>query len=145
MIVTLVALYFIGGLIPHRIATRLIALGERIIEAVPLAGSIYSAIKQTVEAVKSGASDERFSSVTFVEYPRPDAWALGFVTKKTKIRGEPAVCIFVPTTPNPTSGMLIVVPEKDTVPSSMSVEEAIKFIISGGVATSEGDELSKLT
>ena len=106
---------------------------------MPVVRSIYSATKQILETVISTQSDA-FREVVLVEYPRKKLWVIGFVTGNTK--GEVAgripssmVNVFVPTTPNPTSGFLLFCPREDVIFLKMTVEEAVKLVVSGGIVT----------
>jgi uncharacterized membrane protein len=133
LILVPILLYLIGWLVQNRISKRLIEIGENIVNRLPIAGAIYSAVKQTLDVFNVTSAEQKFSRVVFVEYPREGVWTLGFVTRELEFRGERNVALFMPTTPNPTSGVLIVVPEKDTLSTSMTMEEAAKFVISGGI------------
>ena len=106
---------------------------------MPVVRSIYGATKQILETVISTQSDA-FREVVLVEYPRRKLWVIGFVTGNTK--GEVAgripssmVNVFVPTTPNPTSGFLLFCPREDVIFLKMTVEEAVKLVVSGGIVT----------
>ncbi|MDA0672288.1 MAG: DUF502 domain-containing protein [Cyanobacteria bacterium] len=133
------------GLMARNIAGRwLLDLGERIVQSIPLAGSIYKTIQQLLQTVFQD-SKNRFRRVILVEYPRRGLWAVAFVTGS--FAGSPAVAanpvtnpaatqmlnVFIPTTPNPTSGWYAVVPETDVVNLSISIEEAFKVLLSGGI------------
>jgi uncharacterized membrane protein len=117
----------------------IIRLGEGLLNRMPVVRSIYGATKQILETVISTQSDA-FREVVLVEYPRKELWVIGFVTGNTK--GEVAnripktmVNVFVPTTPNPTSGFLLFCPRKDVIFLKMTVEEAVKLVVSGGIVT----------
>lgn len=135
--VALVLLILLTGVVARNIVgRRLIAAGEEFVARVPLFNRIYSTLQQIVKAF---VSDKRevFSKVVLIEYPRKGVYCLGFVTQDT--RGpvqdalEPDVySIFLPTTPNPTSGFLLFVPKDEVIEVQMSVEEALKAVISGG-------------
>jgi uncharacterized membrane protein len=106
---------------------------------MPVVRSIYGAIKQIMETVMSANSDS-FREVVLVEYPRKGIWVIGFVTGETKgevqnLTKDKVINIFVPTTPNPTSGFLLFIPQKDLVYMDMKVEDAVKMVISGGIVT----------
>ena len=114
-----------------------IRLGEWFVAKMPLVSSVYSLLKQIFETVFSSKT-QAFKKVVMLEYPRKGIWILGLVS--ADLSGEVAdklpeemVNVFIPTTPNPTSGFLIFVPKKDVIEMDMSVEEAIKFIVSGGL------------
>ena len=106
---------------------------------MPVIRSIHSAVKQILETVFAQQSNA-FREAVLVEYPRRGIWAIAFITGRTEgevqsVTEEECTNIFLPTTPNPTSGFLLFVPNKDLIPLSMSVEEAIKMVISGGIVT----------
>lgn len=106
---------------------------------MPVLRSIYGAVKQIVEAVLAQKS-QAFRQAVLVEYPRKGIWAIGFVTGVTqgepqRLTEEETLNVFLPTTPNPTSGFLLFVPRSDVRPLSMSVEDALKLVISGGLVT----------
>jgi uncharacterized membrane protein len=133
LILVPILLYLVGWLVQNRISKRLIEIGENIVNRLPIVGAIYSAVKQTLDVFNVTSAEQKFSRVVFVEYPREGVWTLGFVTRELEFRGERSLALFMPTTPNPTSGVLIVAPEKDTLSTSMTMEEAAKFVISGGI------------
>ena len=113
--------------------------GERVLDKMPVVRSIYGAIKQIMETVMSTNSDS-FREVVLVEYPRKKIWVIGFVTGETKgevqnLNDETLINVFIPTTPNPTSGFLLFVPKKDLIYMKMKVEDAVKMVISGGIVT----------
>lgn len=125
------------GLMARNIAGRwLLDFGERLLQAIPLAGSVYKTLKQLLETLLK--SNDKFRRVILVEYPRRGIWALGFVTNTVSAEIEShlqgtMISIFVPTTPNPTTGWYAIVPENEVITLSMSVEDAFKVIISGGI------------
>ena len=128
---------FVGILATGLFGRTLIRLWENILNRMPVVRSVYSAIKQILETVMATQSDA-FRQAVLVEYPRKDIWAIGFVTGSTK--GEVSdnvnkkmVNVFMPTTPNPTSGFLLFFPEKDLIFLEMSVEDALKLVVSGGM------------
>ncbi len=129
------------GLMARNIAGRwLLDFGERTLKAIPLAGSVYTTLKQLLSTVLGSGS--RFSRVVLVEYPRRSMWTIGFVTGgvAAALNPDPAqtlISVFIPTTPNPTSGWYAIVPEKDVIQTSMSVENAFKILISGGIVDPE--------
>ncbi len=105
------------------------------LEKIPFFGAIYSSLNQLFSAV-SPSGGKQFSRVVFLEYPRKDCWAVGFVTGQARFKGLPPGCIsvFVPTVPNPTAGFHLMVRESDVIESGLKVEEAFKLILSLGVA-----------
>lgn len=137
LLIMVVFLTFVGFLTANIFGRTLIRLGERLVNRMPIVRSVYNALKQILETVLQSSS-QSFRQVVMVEYPRRDIWALAFVTADTQGEverklGEELLNIFVPTTPNPTSGFLLVVPKRDVIMLDMSVEDAAKFIISAGV------------
>ncbi|MGF1498811.1 MAG: DUF502 domain-containing protein [Elainellaceae cyanobacterium] len=135
-----VPLFFILliGLMARNIAGRwLLDLGERLLQAIPLAGSVYKTLKQILETLLRD-SNNKFRRVVLIEYPRRDIWALAFVTGTINTDFHPDVhskmlSVIIPTTPNPTSGWYAIVPEKDVINLSISIEDAFKVLISGGI------------
>ncbi|UBF27875.1 DUF502 domain-containing protein [Kovacikia minuta CCNUW1] len=127
------------GLMARNIAGRwLLDFGERILQAIPLAGAIYKTLKQLLETLLKD-SGSKFRRVVLVEYPRQGVWSLGFVTG---VSGESQahfsnsmLGVFIPTTPNPTTGWYAVVPEDAVINLSMSIEDAFKVVVSGGIVS----------
>jgi len=128
------------GLMARNIAGRwLLDFGERILQAIPLAGSVYKTLKQLLETLLKD-SNGKFRRVILVEYPRQGIWALAFVTgtMSSEIQSQmtrPMLSVFIPTTPNPTTGWYAIVPEDEVVNLSMSIEDAFKVVISGGIVS----------
>jgi uncharacterized membrane protein len=134
LIFVIVFLLFVGMFTTNFLGRYFVRLGEAILDRLPVVRSLYGATKQIFETVFANQS-EAFREVVMVEYPRKDMWVIGFLTGKTK--GEvqdktkaDTVNIFVPTTPNPTSGFLLFVPNKDVIRLDMTVEEGIKLVVS---------------
>ena len=114
---------------------RLVGLGERFMNSIPGVRSVYGAVKQILETVTASNTDA-FREVVLIEYPRKDIWALAFVTGTTKgqvqrLTDDELVNVFVPTTPNPTSGFLLFFPRRDLITLDMTVEQGLKMVISG--------------
>jgi uncharacterized membrane protein len=128
----------IGWLAKGLIGRSLIRWGESIVDRMPIVRSVYNGLKQIAETVFS-QSDTKFDRACVVEYPRKGMWGIGFVSTRArgelldKIPAEEPLTVFVPTTPNPTSGFLLYVPRKDVILLDMSVEDAAKLIISAGL------------
>ncbi|MGB0748109.1 MAG: DUF502 domain-containing protein [Magnetospiraceae bacterium] len=134
-----IVLTLVGMLTAGFIGRVLFKAGESVIAEMPVVRSVYGAVKQILETVLAQQS-AAFREAVLVEYPRRGLWAIAFITGRTKgevqnLTEEEVINIFLPTTPNPTSGFLLFVPAKDLVPLSMTVEEAIKMVISGGIVT----------
>jgi uncharacterized membrane protein len=140
LVLLLLLLLFIGMLTTGYIGKFFVRLGERIIRKMPVISSIYSLLKQIFETFLSQKS-RSFNEVVLVEYPRKGLWSIAFVSNSETggeidaKSGQKTLSIFVPTTPNPTSGFLIFVPENDVVKLDMSVEDGIKYVISCGIVT----------
>ena len=138
--ITVIVIVLTGALTFNLLGRRLISFWENIISKVPLINSIYTGVKQLVEAM-SFTKKNSFARVVLVEYPKKDIYSLGFTTKESysKIREaaheKEMLTIIIPTTPNPTSGLLIMVPAENAKPLDITVEEAFKLIISGGIVT----------
>lgn len=139
LIVLIVALMLVGALTAGFFGRLWMRISERVLNQMPVIRNVYSAVKQILETVLAQQSNA-FREAVLIEYPRRGIWAIGFLTGKTKgevqnLTEEECINVFLPTTPNPTSGFLLFVPKKDLVPLSMSVEDAIKMVISGGIVT----------
>ncbi|MCL4679408.1 MAG: DUF502 domain-containing protein [Alphaproteobacteria bacterium] len=136
----LVALTFficVGWLATNFLGRIVILISEKILARMPIIRSIYGATKQIMETVMTSQSNA-FRDVVMFEYPRKGIWSLGFVTGTSEgevqdLTEQETINIFVPTTPNPTSGFLLFVPKKDLIFLEMSVEEGIKLVVSGGM------------
>ncbi len=130
--------FLLGLVVANVIGKKIIALGEKILSKVPLVWNIYYASKQLMESTVSMSSRESLQQVVLIEYPRLGMYAIGFVTSDARgeihdITQKEVLNVFVPTTPNPTSGMLVMVPREQITPLSMSIEDGIKLIVSGGM------------
>lgn len=137
LIIVLIVLTTIGAVTAGIFGRLTRQLMESILNRLPIIRSIYSAIKQIIETVLANQS-AAFRDCVLVEFPRPGAWTLGFVTGTTPPEvstaiGGDALTIFVPTTPNPTSGYLLFVPRSDVKYLNMTVEDGIKLVVSGGI------------
>jgi uncharacterized membrane protein len=137
LVVTVVGLTLIGALTAGYVGRLLLRIGERIVARMPVVRGIYGAVKQIFETLLAKQSNT-FREVVLTEWPRQGMWTMAFVTVQPEgeIRdtvGSDAVAIYVPTTPNPTSGYLMFVRRRDLVTLPLTVEEGIKFIISGGI------------
>jgi uncharacterized membrane protein len=143
--VVLVALIFIIGILATNFVGRsLIKVSEDIIEKIPLAKTIYNSVKGVINPLLS-TTERIFSRCVLVEYPRKGVYSLGFVTSENRGEvqsktSEKVINVFVATTPNPTSGYLLFVPEEQTIPLNMSVEDGMKLIISGGFVVPKTEE-----
>ena len=139
LLVVFIGLTLIGFLAAGLLGRFVVRVGENLLNRMPIIRSIYGALKQIFETVLRSSS-RSFREVALIEYPRRGIWAIGFITTKTtgEVRSqikEEVVNVFLPTTPNPTSGFLLFVPRKDLIILDMGVEEAIKMIVSAGIVT----------
>lgn len=138
-LVTTILIIILAGFITRNfIGARLYRAGDRILERMPIIRPIYSAAKQFLEAVAKPTRSS-FKSVVLIEYPRPGIWAMAFLSNRmeAELNGETRrmVSVFVPSTPTPISGMVVLVPEEDVSILEMTVEDGVKFLVSGGVAS----------
>lgn len=139
VVVAVLALILIGAATAGFLGRLLNSALDAVVTRMPVLRTIYGAIKQIIETVLANRS-AAFREAVLIEYPRRGIWTIGLVTGTIEgdIReqaGGDVVNVFVPTTPNPTSGFLLFIPRSDVVPLSMSVEDALKLIISGGIVT----------
>tara|TARA_B100000787_G_scaffold157167_1_gene133770 strand:+ start:1014 stop:1625 length:612 start_codon:yes stop_codon:yes gene_type:complete len=138
IILTIIFITIIGGLSLSFLGKKFLQIIDDLFKRIPILRTIYSAIGQMTDSFRNQESNKK--SVVLVEYPRKGSWAVGFATKentgeiksKTNIN---LVNVFVPTTPNPTSGFLLMIPKEDLIYLDMSFEEASKFIVSAGTST----------
>lgn len=138
-IVIILLILITGLLASNLIGRRMIALGEALMNRVPLVRRIYSAIKEVAEVILTDKSTS-FQRVVMIRYPHRDAYALAFVTREDAAYfdervGTQLVSVFIPTTPNPTSGFFLMLPRHDVIDIDVSVENAMKMVISGGAYT----------
>lgn len=138
-IATILLILFTGLVTRNFIGRKFVSLGEIAVEKIPIARTIYSGAKQILETVTK-SQFETFNKVVMIEYPRRGLFSIGFITCESRgeiqeLTEECVINVFIPTTPNPTSGMLIFVPKKDIRPLSMTIEEGIKLVVSGGIVT----------
>jgi uncharacterized membrane protein len=145
IVMTILAIFLVGLFVKNIIGQKLVQLGERILEKIPVVSSIYSSSKQFIQAVSLTGQEDGFRKVILVEYPRKGLWVVGFVTCENTgetqvLTDEDVVNVFIPTTPNPTSGFLLLVPKKDIIPLSMTVEEGLKLVVSGGIVPPPADK-----
>jgi uncharacterized membrane protein len=139
LVIALIFLVLIGAIARSVLGQMLVQMGESMLSRIPIMRGLYGAFKQIFHTMLTNTS-EAFRKVVLVEFPRRDAWTLGFVTGTTMGEAEeklkhPTVNVFVPTTPNPTSGFLLIVPQSDLLPLDMTVEQGIKMVVSGGIIT----------
>ena len=138
ILISIIVITIVGGLSLSFLGKRILKLIDNLFKRIPLLRTIYSAILQMTESFSNKDNDKK--SVVLIEYPRKGVWAVGFATKENT--GEMAlktnkrlINIFVPTTPNPTSGFLLMFPIEDVIYLNMTFEEASKFIVSAGTSS----------
>jgi uncharacterized membrane protein len=141
LFIVLLGLVLIGAFTANLLGRSFLRISERVLERMPIIRGIHATFKQVFETVLSHQSDA-FRQVVLVEYPRRGIWAIGFLTGETlgevqNLTKEKVLNIFLPTTPNPTSGFLLFLPEDDVVVLDMTVEDGIKMVMSGGIVTPE--------
>ena len=138
ILISVIIITIVGGLSLSFLGKKVLRLIDDLFKRIPFLRTIYSAILQMTETFSNSKNDKK--SVVLIEYPRKGVWAVGFATKENK--GEMAqktnqklISVFVPTTPNPTSGFLLMFPINEVIYLDMSFEEASKFIVSAGTST----------
>lgn len=144
LIVALILITLVGFLTANFVGKKIVSSGEYLLGRMPLVRNVYSALKQIMETVLSQRADT-FRKVAIIEYPRKGLWSLVFIA--TEAEGEvqhsidddagQLIAVFLPTTPNPTSGYLLYVPKRDVIELTMTIEEGAKLIISAGLVTPE--------
>jgi uncharacterized membrane protein len=149
LVLAVILITFIGWLARYYVGQRMIEWADHVILRIPFLNKIYAATKQINEAFSSG-SKNAFKTVVLVEFPRAGSYSVGFITSEgsgeiAARMNEKLVCVFIPTTPNPTSGFLILVPEDKVTKLEMSVADGIKYIISlGAISPDHGTAAKKL-
>jgi uncharacterized membrane protein len=136
IVVALVVLIVTGLLVTNLIGRRLVRYWDGIIRRIPLVRSIHGGVKSFAESVFSQSNS--FRKVVMIEYPRAGVWSIGFITSENVAElaaktGVQHACVYIPTTPNPTSGFIVMVPATQVVELEMSVDSAMKMIITCGV------------
>jgi uncharacterized membrane protein len=142
VIFTFFVILLFGVVARHLFGREIVRLWERLLSRVPVARNIYAAIKQLFDAIFVSGSHSKFRRVVLVEYPRKGVYALAFTTGPARGPAGSAtapdlVNLFLPTTPNPTSGFYLLVPEEDLTPLDMTVEQAFKLVMSAGLVAPE--------
>ena len=139
--VPLLSILLIGLMARNIVGRWLLDFGEQVLQAIPFAGSVYKTLQQILETLLRD-SKTRFRRVVMLEYPRRGVWTLGFVTGTLSSQlqshlPQKMISVFIPTTPNPTSGWYAIVPEDETIDLAISIEDAFKVLISGGIVSPE--------
>ncbi len=141
LVIVFILLTVIGAMAAGAVGRMWVSVTEQMLARMPVIRSVYGATKQIFETVLKQQSNA-FRQVVLFEYPRRGSWALGFITGQTlgevqELTEDEVVNVFLPTTPNPTSGYLLFIPKRELVILSMTVEEGIKMVVSGGIVTPE--------
>ncbi len=139
LMIAVVAIYIVGAFLGSLIGRKLVSRGEGVLKKVPLIGQVYPSVKQVTDFLV-GSDDKpiRFSRVVAVEYPRKGLWSIGLVTGDTmrtiaENTGGDCITVFVPSSPTPFTGYVVTVPRSDTIVLPVTIEEALRFTVSGGV------------
>ena len=139
VVLTLLVVFLTGLAAANIIGQRLVRMGEALLAHIPVVKTVYTGVKQVSDTLFS-SSGQAFRKAVLVRFPHTDSWTVAFVTgmavgEVAQRLGEERISIYVPTTPNPTSGYLLIVPRADVIELDMSVDEALKYVISMGVAS----------
>jgi uncharacterized membrane protein len=140
-ILTLLIIFLTGVATRNFVGRQVVMLWEAVLKRIPVVSSIYSSVKQVSDTLFS-SSGNAFRKAVLVQYPRHGSWTIAFVTGvpggdvRNHLQGD-FVSIYVPTTPNPTSGFFLMVPRAETIELNMNVDEALKYIVSMGVVAPE--------
>ena len=137
ILLTIIFITIVGGLSLSFLGKKILQIVDNLFKRIPILRTIYSAIVQLTDSFRNQEGSKK--SVVLVEYPRKGSWAVGFATKENKGElkdktNKELINVFVPTTPNPTSGFLLMFPKEDVIYLEMSFEEASKFIVSAGTS-----------
>ena len=146
LVITLLIVLAVGWFTTNFFGKRLINLGESLVEKIPFVRKIYKGSKQVVQSI-AHADTSAFRKVVLLEFPRRGMLAIGFVTGSARgevqeYTREDVLNVFVPTMPNPTSGFLVFAPPEDLTEIDMSIEDGIKYVVSGGIVDTEGLKLT---
>ncbi|HIF30014.1 MAG TPA: DUF502 domain-containing protein [Candidatus Marinimicrobia bacterium] len=143
LIVVIIILILVGALARNVLGRRVVKWLESIFKNIPLIGMIYTTTKQIMESI-SGGGAHSFEKVVYIQYPRKNIWTLGFVTgESTNQLNEEFYHLFVPTTPNPTSGVFLIIPKEDTLDAEINVEEGFRMIVSSGIVSNNKNPIIK--
>lgn len=141
VVLTVLIIFVTGLLTQNFIGNYVVAAWEGLLNRIPIVNSIYSSVKQVSDTLFS-SSGNAFSKALLIQYPREGLWTIAFLTGKpsgdvAKHLGDEFVSVYVPTTPNPTSGFFLMIPKKDAIELDMSVDTALKYVVSMGVVAPE--------
>jgi uncharacterized membrane protein len=140
---SMVVIIFLVGLLTRNLVGRLLFTWfENLLRSIPFVRSVYGAIKDLVNAFSLGGKGKTFREVVLLQYPRLGLYTIGFVTNETTFRDADGkdtefVNVYIPNPPNPTSGLLLLVPKRDVMNLDLTIEQGLKFVLSGGIVTPE--------
>ncbi|HEY8553854.1 MAG TPA: DUF502 domain-containing protein [Burkholderiales bacterium] len=148
ILLTAAVVLLTGMVATNLFGRQLVHLGERLLNRIPLVRTIYTSAKKITETIFSGGG-KSFRKVVMVEYPRRGMWSLAFLTGEGAAAveahtGQEMVNVFIPTTPNPTSGFVLMVPRQDVVELAMTTDEGLRLILSAGVVVPEGRRVERV-
>jgi uncharacterized membrane protein len=136
-----ILIYLVGLITAHVLGRRLIAAGHNIVDRVPVVRGIYGAARQATDVFSNTNSENRFTSVVLVDFPGQGLKSIGLVTSKLADQeGNPLLAVYMPTSPFPTSGFLVLMREDQVTPTDMSVDDAMKLIVSAGIVAPDNIE-----
>jgi len=135
VLITFVIIWIIGLVATNIVGRKILKLPEVLLLKAPVVNRIYQTIRQIIQTII--VSKTALRQVVLVEYPRKGVYAIAFVTNVYEEKGKRNVSLFIPTTPNPTSGFFVIVPEEEVIPLKITVEEAMKLVVSAGIITPE--------
>jgi len=135
VLITFVIIWIIGLVAANIVGRNILKLPEVLLLKAPVVNRIYQTIRQIIQTII--VSKTAFRQVVLVEYPRKGVYTIAFVTNTYEEKGKKNLSLFIPTTPNPTSGFFLIVPEEEVIPLKMTVEEAMKLVVSAGIITPE--------
>jgi len=134
-LITFVIIWIIGMIATNIVGRKILKLPEVLLLKAPVVNRIYQTIRQIIQTII--VSKTALRQVVLVEYPRKGVYTIAFVTNVYEEKGKKNVSLFIPTTPNPTSGFFVIVPEEEVIPLKITVEEAMKLVVSAGIITPE--------
>ena len=144
VLLTILIIFALGIFVTNVLGKKLFYWAEKLIASIPLVKNIYSTIKQITNAFSGAVQTDNYQRVIYIQYPRAELWTICFVTGESVDKsGVRYYHVFVPTTPNPTSGVFIIIPQQDAVDAEMTVEEGLKAVISGGLLAPKRSPIGK--
>ncbi len=142
---TIIIIYVLGLFVRNYLGRRILQWVEGLFTIIPIVNSIYRVIKQ-ITTTLTAPRTQAFQKVVFIEYPRRELWTIAMVTGQSQdADGRNYYHLFVPTTPNPTSGYMIIIPQEDAIETEMSTEDGLKMVISGGLVAPEKNDIRSIT